>query len=196
MTVTFSIPPGLLARYRTGRMTARAVAEELGVRTHVVLRALHTLGIDTSKGLHQRRRLARQVEAANGLAPGTGSEAVAGLYRKGNSLRAVAARLGIDYQAARRLLHREVGRVRPRLHRSVFLGREREQAWFAAELLRLREARRWSQKELGRRCAVSGATIGHWERQKEGPSWEAIRRLAQALGVSVRELGVTWPPPS
>jgi DNA-binding XRE family transcriptional regulator len=196
MTATLSIPPGLLARYQTGRMTAKAVAEELGVRTYAVLRALHALGIDTSKGLHQRRRLARQVEAANGLAPGTAADAVAGLYREGNSLRAVAARLRIDYQAARRLLHREAGEVRPRLHRSVFHGRPREQAWFAAELLRLREARRWSQKALGRRCAVSGATIGDWERQKEGPSWEALRRLAQALGVSLRELGVTWPPPS
>jgi DNA-binding XRE family transcriptional regulator len=196
MSAELTIPPGLLTAYRTGKMTARQVAEFLGVGPYRVLRALHALGVDTSKGRHQRRRLARQVEAGNHLPPGTAPQAVERLYRQGKSLREIAARLGIDWQAARRLVHREGLGMRPRLHRSVFLGRPREQARFAAELLQLREARGYSQERLGRMAGVSKAVIGRCERGVQGPSWDALRRLAQALGVSLGDLGVTWPQPA
>jgi DNA-binding XRE family transcriptional regulator len=161
-----------------------------------VLRALHALGVDTSKGRHQCRRLAREVEAGNHLPPGTATQAVAGLYRQGKSIRAVAARLGIDWQAARKLLHREGLGVRPQWHRSVFYDRAWEQAGFAGELVRLREARGYSQQRLGKLCGVSGTALGHWKRGMQGPSWDALRRLAQTLGVSLAELGVTWPQPA
>jgi transcriptional regulator with XRE-family HTH domain len=54
----------------------------------------------------------------------------------------------------------------------------------------LRESRGWSASELARRMGNKGArtTLSLWENDKRRPTGESLTKLAELLGVSVREL--------
>jgi transcriptional regulator with XRE-family HTH domain len=60
---------------------------------------------------------------------------------------------------------------------------------FAARLAELRRAAGLSKYELGKRSGVTAQAIGKLEAGAK-PSWESVRRLARALGVSVAEFDV------
>ncbi|WPD17983.1 XRE family transcriptional regulator [Thermaerobacter composti] len=68
------------------------------------------------------------------------------------------------------------------------------------KIRRLREARGWSLRQLEARSGVSNSAISLIERGKRIPNSETLRRLAAALGVTIRELyeddGGTWSPPA
>jgi transcriptional regulator with XRE-family HTH domain len=56
---------------------------------------------------------------------------------------------------------------------------------FGANLRRAREARAWSQDDLGHRVGLkSGATISQYEVGRREPTLRTLARLAHALGVS------------
>ena len=59
---------------------------------------------------------------------------------------------------------------------------------FGQRLLRLRQARGYSQRELGERVDVSQRMMTYYERQAEHPPAYLLPRLAEALGVTVDEL--------
>src|SRR6266850_7260006 len=59
---------------------------------------------------------------------------------------------------------------------------------FGQRLLRLRQARGYSQRELGDRVGVSQRMMTYYEREAEHPPAYLLPRLAEALGVSVDEL--------
>ncbi len=58
---------------------------------------------------------------------------------------------------------------------------------FGERLKTLRLAKGWSQQELGERIGVSRQAIDQFERGRNGPKWETVCALADALGVSVEE---------
>ncbi len=59
---------------------------------------------------------------------------------------------------------------------------------FGQRLLRLRQARGYSQRELGDRVSVSQRMMTYYEREAEHPPAYLLPRLAEALGVTVDEL--------
>ncbi|MGH9796824.1 MAG: helix-turn-helix domain-containing protein [Candidatus Polarisedimenticolia bacterium] len=59
---------------------------------------------------------------------------------------------------------------------------------FGDRLLRLRQARGYSQRELGDRVGVSQRMMTYYERQADHPPAYLLPRLAEALRVSVDEL--------
>ncbi len=54
----------------------------------------------------------------------------------------------------------------------------------------LREARGWSQFELGTRLGVTPNTVYNWERGRNEPRVTQLRALAQAFGVAMEEIAV------
>lgn len=61
-----------------------------------------------------------------------------------------------------------------------------EKNWDFAKILRtLREKRRLTQAELGQRAGIAPAAISHFETGLRRPSPENLKKLAQALSVSV-----------
>jgi DNA-binding XRE family transcriptional regulator len=66
---------------------------------------------------------------------------------------------------------------------------------FARKLRALREALGLTQKQLAERCGFCQATIWHLERGRNGPHWQTLFRLTEALGVRPKDFGVTWRPP-
>ena len=56
---------------------------------------------------------------------------------------------------------------------------------FARRLQQLREVAGISQYELAKRSGVSKQAVSNLELGNREPSWETVRRLARALGVSV-----------
>jgi transcriptional regulator with XRE-family HTH domain len=63
-----------------------------------------------------------------------------------------------------------------------------ERSRLAANLRRLRIARRLSLSELARSTAISKATLSGIERARGNPTLETLAALAQALGVSIDQL--------
>lgn len=61
---------------------------------------------------------------------------------------------------------------------------------FRTRLKNLRHSRGLSQQELSRDCDYSHAYVGEIERGEQDPSFEALRRLADALDVSIVEFFV------
>lgn len=59
---------------------------------------------------------------------------------------------------------------------------------FGTKLLTVRKKKKLSQDELGEEVGVSGAQIGHYEKNKNFPSQEILRKLASALDISLSEL--------
>lgn len=52
----------------------------------------------------------------------------------------------------------------------------------------MREARKWTQAELGARVGTSGTYIGHLETGYRQPSYPTIKAIARALGVTLADL--------
>ena len=59
---------------------------------------------------------------------------------------------------------------------------------FGQNLLRLRSAHRWSQRDLAQRIHVHQTMIARWETGKTTPRGDTIEKLAQALEVKVHDL--------
>jgi transcriptional regulator with XRE-family HTH domain len=64
------------------------------------------------------------------------------------------------------------------------------QAIFAKRVRALREARGWSQERLGKAAKLGGKYVGVLERAEKAASFEAIQKLADALGVECYEFFV------
>jgi DNA-binding XRE family transcriptional regulator len=192
-----AIPPEPLGRFVLGEITIRELGRLCGAHQDRVSRVLRALGVDTSAGAHKRRRLAHRSELAAQLPTGSAYETAAKAYRQGAALRDVAALLGCNKKAARQFLRRLEESVRPEWCREVFRypdGRHRDVTRFARTLLALRNERGWSQAQMGKRCGLSAGCIGKLERAEAGPKWETLDKLADVLGLSREELGVTWEP--
>lgn len=58
----------------------------------------------------------------------------------------------------------------------------------AAALRRLREARGLSQEAVAHQAGVSYTTLAKIELGRSGPAWETVRRIADALGITLLEL--------
>jgi transcriptional regulator with XRE-family HTH domain len=189
-----TIPEELLTRYLDGTATVVEAAGQLQVSPALLSRALQARGVDTAKGLYQCRRLAHRIETTNALPPGAAPRVLAECYAEGQSLRALAKRLGVEWQAAKRALLRDRVTLRPKWHREVFHGRPGDRKRFAATLQAFRQARGWSQQTLAARCGLSRRSIGRMERGLVGPSWAALQRLVNAFEVEIAAFGVTWLP--
>ena len=59
---------------------------------------------------------------------------------------------------------------------------------FSNKVRRLREAKGWSQEELGRRARLHRTYIGSIERSERNVSLLNIERIAKALGISVYKI--------
>jgi transcriptional regulator with XRE-family HTH domain len=59
----------------------------------------------------------------------------------------------------------------------------------AAVLRRLRTERELSQERLAVAAGITAGTINSIERGSRGPTWVTVCKLAEALGVSLNELG-------
>ena len=59
---------------------------------------------------------------------------------------------------------------------------------FARNLVRLREARSWTQEELARRAGISRTYIGNVENCMYAASLDVIEKAAHALGVQPLEM--------
>jgi transcriptional regulator with XRE-family HTH domain len=70
----------------------------------------------------------------------------------------------------------------------TLMRRARPTETFGQRLLRLRQARGYSQRELGDRVGVSQRMMTYYEREAEHPPAYLLPRLAEALGVTVDEL--------
>lgn len=58
-----------------------------------------------------------------------------------------------------------------------------------AVLTRLREQRGWSREQLAHEAGLTASAYHRIENGKSAPGWLTVRRLAEALGVSLRDLG-------
>jgi transcriptional regulator with XRE-family HTH domain len=54
---------------------------------------------------------------------------------------------------------------------------------------RLREERGLTQEELASRAGTTFGTVSRVESAKSAPAWWTVRKIAEALGVSLKELG-------
>lgn len=192
------ISSATLRDYRAGRVTVAGMAARFGVSPNTVLRNLRDLGVDTSMRTRKREQFARKVEAGGHLSAGSAYSAVAALYGRGRSLRAVGQKLGLTPGAAARILGRRGLGRRPQWCREVFRGPGGERlglAPFAAKPAALRERQGWTQKRLAMECGLSASAVGYWEAAKKGPSWDALGKLARGAGGRVegprRELVAT-----
>jgi transcriptional regulator with XRE-family HTH domain len=59
----------------------------------------------------------------------------------------------------------------------------------AAVLRQLRESRRMTMEQLAFKSGVSINSVGRIERGSSSAAWSTVRQLADALGVSMKELG-------
>jgi transcriptional regulator with XRE-family HTH domain len=67
-------------------------------------------------------------------------------------------------------------------------------AILAANLIRLRREKGWSQEALAFECGLHRTFVAHVDRQARNASLDSIERMAVALGVTVSEL-LSVPPP-
>lgn len=65
---------------------------------------------------------------------------------------------------------------------------------FPARLRELREAAGLSQTELGKRANVPQATVAAYEVGRNAPTWGAVVKLADALGVATDAFRVAAAP--
>jgi transcriptional regulator with XRE-family HTH domain len=56
---------------------------------------------------------------------------------------------------------------------------------------RLREERGLTQEELASRAGTTFGTVSRVESAKSAPAWWTVRKIAEALGVSIAELAAT-----
>lgn len=57
-----------------------------------------------------------------------------------------------------------------------------------SKLAQLRKEAKFTQKELADILEVRPATIGHWEQDRNEPSYEMLNRLTSLYGISISEL--------
>jgi transcriptional regulator with XRE-family HTH domain len=67
------------------------------------------------------------------------------------------------------------------------------QSPFGQRLRQIRQARGYSQVELGKRVGLSQRMMGHYEKHVQAPPVQMVAKLAQALKVSTDELLGTKP---
>ena len=60
----------------------------------------------------------------------------------------------------------------------------------------LREARGIAQERLAHNAGLSVATYARIERSQVNPTWTTIRRVLDALDVSLAEFGAAWSSPA
>lgn len=58
-----------------------------------------------------------------------------------------------------------------------------------AVLARLRDERGWSQEQLAHEAGLTTSAYNRIESGSSAPGWSTVRRLAEALGVSMADLG-------
>jgi transcriptional regulator with XRE-family HTH domain len=58
-----------------------------------------------------------------------------------------------------------------------------------AVLKQLREKRGWTQEELAHAAGLTTSAYNRIESGSAAPGWSTVRRLAEALGVSMADLG-------
>jgi transcriptional regulator with XRE-family HTH domain len=68
-------------------------------------------------------------------------------------------------------------------------------ATLAANIIRLRRGKGWSQEALAFECGLHRTFVAHVERQARNVSLDNIERIAIALGVTMAELVREPPPP-
>jgi transcriptional regulator with XRE-family HTH domain len=61
----------------------------------------------------------------------------------------------------------------------------RQESFFASRLKQLRQQAGLTQEQLAYRAGVSGSTIRHFEQGLREPTYSTLRKLAEALGVSL-----------
>jgi DNA-binding XRE family transcriptional regulator len=65
---------------------------------------------------------------------------------------------------------------------------------FTIRLRQLREREGYTQAHLAMKAGLSPQAIAALEQGRRGPTWDTVRRLAYALGVSVEDFRVKLPP--
>ena len=65
---------------------------------------------------------------------------------------------------------------------------ERPQPALGAAIRQLREKQGGTQEDIGREAGITGATLSLIERGHANPTWDTVRGIAAALGVSMAEL--------
>lgn len=63
---------------------------------------------------------------------------------------------------------------------------------FGENIKRIRKEKGMSQQDLGHKLGVTQQTIAQYEKIKETPKLETVRRIANALGVHISELHPDW----
>ncbi len=61
----------------------------------------------------------------------------------------------------------------------------------AAVLRRLREERGLSQEALAYQAGITSGSLGRIELAQSSPAWATVRQIANAIGVTMEELGAT-----
>jgi len=59
---------------------------------------------------------------------------------------------------------------------------------FGIRLKQLRKRKGWSQDQLARKAGLNSSYVGRIERAERNVSLEVIQKLAEALGVEIKEL--------
>jgi transcriptional regulator with XRE-family HTH domain len=67
--------------------------------------------------------------------------------------------------------------------------RQKADVALVAVLARLRDQRGWSQEELAHKAGLTTSAYNRIESGSAAPGWSTVRRLAEALGVSMADLG-------
>lgn len=65
----------------------------------------------------------------------------------------------------------------------------------AAALKRLREERQMTQETIAYHAGIAVATLAKIENAQTAPSWDSVRRIIEALGVSFTELAAILDRP-
>ena len=67
--------------------------------------------------------------------------------------------------------------------------RQKADLALVAVLAKLRAERGWSQEQLAHEAALTTSAYNRIESGTAAPGWSTVRRLAEALGVSLADLG-------
>ena len=63
---------------------------------------------------------------------------------------------------------------------------------FGENIKRIRKEKKMSQHDLGLKLGVKQQTVAQYEKAKNTPKLETVRRLAEALGVTISDLNPDW----
>jgi transcriptional regulator with XRE-family HTH domain len=181
-----TLPKRLLEKYQSGAINLSDLAKSVGVSVTRIFRELCRLGIDTSR---TRNRLQSQHL----------SEQIVSLYSGGLSLRRVALRTGVSQETVRQILLRSRVKLRPSWVHYPFRDADGEMIdaeRFGARLRALRYAAGLSLAELAAKSGLHKATIWKLEAGYQGPKWETLIRLSEAIGVGLDAFGLSGVRPA